>query len=134
MIGRIEHLADEILPIVAHLLHEALPDGGCSTGIVSRIRDVLECQSVRFPFVRTADRHLIDLRDNRIEHDVSKLRRIRHACKNLCADRHVNLLAPAIRHMVLHAMPHLMPQDDGNFVLILQIVEESAIDRHHMTE
>ena len=134
MIGRIEHLADEILPIVAHLLHEALPDGGCSTGIVPRVRDVLECKSVRFPFVRTADRHLVDLRDNRIEHDISKLRRIRHIGKNLRTDRHVDLLAPAIRHVVLHAMPHLMPQDDGNLILILQIIEKPAVDRHHVAE
>ena len=31
-------------------------------------------------------------------------------------------------------MPHLMPQDDGNLILILQIIEKPAIDRHHMAE
>ena len=36
--------------------------------------------------------------------------------------------------MALHAMSHLMPQDDGDLVLVLQIIEESAIDRHHMAE
>ena len=134
VIGRVEHLAGEILRIVALLLHEPLPDGGRGSRIVAGVRDVLEGEPVRFPFVRTTDRHLVDLLDDGTEHDVPSFRGIRHAGKNLCANRDIDLLAPGVRHMALHAMPHLMSQNDGDLVLVLQIVKEPAVDRHHMPE
>ena len=125
MIGGTGHDGDDIGGVVAVHVDDALPYRCRCSRVVRRARDVVKGEVICLPLHRFGE----SLSAPYIGSDCTE-HRTRCTCKNCGTKRTLH----AFGGVILLPMPHLMGEDNGDLILVVEVVVKPRIDAHIMSE
>ena len=125
MIGGTGHDGDDIGGVVAVHVDDALPYRCRCSWVVRRARDVVKGEVICLPLHRFGE----SLSAPYIGGDCTE-HRTRRTRKNRGTERTLHALCGVI----LLPVPHLMGEDNGDLILVIEVVVKPCIDAHIMSE